>query len=123
MAHNDFIPVTDEQPKKSVKKQMTWTAIITVVISCFAYILIYNGRQYHNFPSSQSYFYEWTTITTIVLLIVVGLIFFLTLGILLLKSIEWKDPKKCEKTLHYFYLALLVLSMVGVFSGIVGLMA
>jgi hypothetical protein len=57
------------------------------------------------------------------MLITIGLTFFLTLGILLLKSIDWKEPDKCEKTLHYFYLAILVLSIVGVFSGIIGLIA
>jgi hypothetical protein len=132
MADNDFLPVTDDKPKKSVKKQIIWTVVITLVLGFIAYLGLINTTE-HNRVYDKEYlahhannnlriiFREITTNSTRIMLITVCFTFFLTLGMLLLKSIEWKEPEKCEKTLHYFYLAILVLSIVGIFTGIAGL--
>ena len=114
MARNDFLPVTDDRPKKSTKKQVIWTAVITVIVVFFTIPLVY-GLGYHN-----EYNYAITG-SVIVMMISIGLTFFLNLGILLLKSIEWKEPEKCDRTLHYFYLTILVLTLVGLTAGITGL--
>jgi magnesium-transporting ATPase (P-type) len=116
MAQNDFLPVTDDRPKKSVKKQIIWASVITLFIGFWALVLIASFPDYDNN-------FRYAKGSTIIMLISVGITFFLTLGMLLLKSIEWKEPEKCERTLHYFYLAILVLSIVGIFSGILGLIA
>ncbi|MDR1348063.1 MAG: hypothetical protein LBJ63_06515 [Prevotellaceae bacterium] len=122
MAHNDFLPVEDNiSSKKSVKKQIIWTAAITILLGVLALAAI-EERTYHD-VSNQSGFYEATTNSTIVMLITIGFTFFLILGMLLLKSIEWQYPEKREKTLHFFYLAILVLSIIGIFLGIIGLIA
>ena len=121
MAHNDFLPIEDNTSKKSIKKQIIWTTLITIVLGFFALFGVIEG--YARNVEYQSWYFDHATSAVIIMLITAGLTFFLILSILLLKSIEWKDPIKCENTLHYFYLAILVLTIVGIFSGIVGLIA
>jgi Sec-independent protein secretion pathway component TatC len=115
MAHNDFMQVTDDKPKKSVKKQIIWTTVITLILGFFAFleIICYN----HHYKIDN---YEIINGVTL-MLVSIGCIFFMTLFILLMNSIEWQEPEKCKKTLHYFYLAILVLSIVGLVSGITAL--
>jgi uncharacterized membrane protein YfcA len=109
MAHNDYLPITDETQKKSKKNEIIWTTLITIFLGFWAVVLIFDFDR------------DLTKGSTIVMLISTGFTFFLILGIMLLKSIKWAEPEKCEKTLHYFYLIILVLSIVGIFSGIIGL--
>ena len=122
MAHNDFMPVTENPPKRSKKKEIIWVTVITIFLVLGALVLILNCR-YRYVEKPTNYIPEYTKVSTIIMLITIGITFFLTLGMLLLKSIEWKDPEKCERILHYFYLAILVLSIAGIASGITGLTA
>ncbi|MDR1182636.1 MAG: hypothetical protein LBL13_11720 [Bacteroidales bacterium] len=133
MAHNDFLPVEDNiSSKKSVKKQIIWTVVI-IILAFFLGALSIGGTYgfetreritaYCKKCSSyvEDYIYQVSTGAVIVMLITIGLTFFFTLGMLLIQSIDWKEPEKCKKYLRCFHIAILILTICGIAAGITGL--